>query len=42
MMLDNSSTILVLFMTFILPRKWEMDARVFYCKEKWEGIPSLP
>jgi hypothetical protein len=27
---------------FILPRKWEMDARAFYCKEKWEGIPSLP
>jgi hypothetical protein len=42
MMLNNSNTTLVLFMTVNLPRKWEMDARAFYCKEKWEGIFSLP
>jgi hypothetical protein len=42
MMLDNSNTTFVLFMIVVLPRKWEMNARVFYCKEKWEGIFSLP
>jgi hypothetical protein len=42
MMLDNTRTTLVLFMTLFSQDKWEMDARAFYCKEKWEGIPSLP
>jgi hypothetical protein len=41
-MLDNSNKLLVLFMIVVLPRKWEMNARTFYFKEKGEGIASLP